>query len=216
MQDNARAGAFALIGGTATYLLVVALHPTHGTGATFHGISVGELVHAAAVLAGPLFLFGFLVLAQRQGLERWPVQLAAVFYGLGSAVGLLAPAISGMVAPKVFKAADEGASAELVHAMGDLAFWLNQAAFSVQTTLVSVAVLLVCAAWRGRGTMDAAVRWWGQLAAAGVLAWQVFGSGRVDVHALGAIVLAIGGWHVLVAAWLLRDRTPAEAATPPA
>jgi hypothetical protein len=213
MQDDQRAGAFALLAGSAIYLLVALLHPTRATDhGLLHGISVSEVLHAIALLAGPLFLFGFLILAQRQGLERPPVLLALVFYGVGAVVGMLPPAISGLVAPRVFEASDAASEEALLHRLGDMAFWLNQAFSAVHYTMMSIALLLVCAAWRGRGALDGALRVWGLLAGAGVLGWQVFGGGRVDVHVLGAVVLAFGGWHVLAAAWLLRRREEPPAA----
>ena len=207
MNANRKAGGIALIAGAALYLLILAFHPLHGTGAELHGFSVGELVHAVAILAGPLFVFGFLVVAQRQGLDRWPVLMAVVFYGIGATVGLLAPTVSGLIGPRVLRAGREAgpAAADVVHAMGDVVFWLNQAAGMVHYTLMSVALLLMAAAWRGRGALDAAIRVSGLLGGAGVLAWAGFGSGRLDVHSLGLIVLALGGWHVLAAVRLLRD-----------
>ena len=212
MDGNPKAGAAALIGGAALYLLIVAFHPLHGMGAELHGFTAGQLVHAAAILGGPLWVFGFLVVAQQQGLERWPVLLALVFYAIGATLGLLAPTVSGLIAPRVFEEMREAgpAAGPMLHAVGDLAFWFNQAAGKVHYALISVALLLTSAAWRGRSALDGAVRVWGLLAGAGVLVWEGFGSGRLDVHTVGLIVLALGGWHVLVAVRLLRPRPAGE------
>ena len=218
MHSNQRAGGVALIAAVALLVFIVVLHPTAVGGAEIHGIDMGELVHAVAFGVSPLLIFGMLVVAQRQGLERWPVLLGFVFYAVGSIVGMLAPAVSGLVMPQVVEAAREGGAAgrETFDALGHLAFWLNQAVGAVNYALWSVALLLWSAAWRGRGALDATIRVWGAVAAVGVLAWQVVGSGHIGVHELGAVVLALGGWHLLVAVWMLRARGDVVEAQPPA
>ena len=206
MHSNERSAGVALIAAVALLVFIVVLHPTAVGGAEIHGIDVGELVHAVAFGVSPLLIFGVLVMGQRQGLDRWPVLLGLVFYAVGSIVGMLAPAVSGLVMPQILEAAREGGAGgrETFHALADLAFWLNQAVGAVNYALWSVALLLWSAAWRGRGGLDATIRVWGGVAALGVLAWQVLGSGHIGVHELGAVVLALGGWHLLVAVWMLR------------
>jgi hypothetical protein len=208
MHSNPRAAAVALFGASVLYLLVVALHPTHGAGGSIHGISIAALIHAVALAAGPLYLFGVLVAAQRQGLDRSPVLLAVVFYAVGAVIGTFGPAINGFVAPQVLQARGEPAQAETLHAVGDLAFWIAQAAVSVHFAFIATAFLLFAAGWTGSGRLGQAVRAWGLLAGAGLLAWQVAGTGRIDVHALAAMVLAVGGWHVLLGLWLWREASP--------
>jgi hypothetical protein len=211
------AGALALIAGTAAMVAVMALHPSgvpSGHAAEVAGtLRLGVVVHAVAIAVAPLLTFGAFVLTRSIGFAVAPAALAFFLYLFGALAVMLAATMSGLVAPRLIEAqlAATGADQSMVHALLRLEWYMNQAFATLHVALFSGAIVLWALAWPGRGILAAAIQVIGLIAGLGVFAWLVSGTLTLDVHGMGAVVLAQGAWLVLAAFGLLTRKS--EAAT---
>jgi hypothetical protein len=207
-----RSGAAALVVGSLAYVLILAVHPSHPGGQGVGHLSFSSLVHGLGLLIGPVLTFGVLVLARELDPRRPAVLLAAVFYAFGAVVGALAPVMSGLVAEQLMEAALAAPERrEAFRSLGALIYFQNQGFAHVHAAFVSIAIVLLSLSWPGRGPSVRGLQLLGVAVGAGVLAWQLSGHLRLDIHGTLAVVLAHGAWTIAAAVWLWR-RAPAPAA----
>ncbi len=110
---------------------------------------------------------------------------------------MMAAAMSGLVAPRLIQA---GANHDLLK----LEWYLNLAFATIQVVLFSAAILLYALCWQAKGAMPAAVQVTGIAIGLGILAWMFSGTLTLNVHGMGAVVLAQGIWIVLAAFAMLQ------------
>jgi hypothetical protein len=204
-----RAGGIALIAGTVAMLGVMGLHPSgvsHGSDGA-HALLIGRIVHGVAIAAAPLLTFGSFALARHAGTPT--AYLGFFFYLFGAVAVMLAASMSGLVAPRLIEmmAAADGVQKEALHNLLRLEWQLNQAFATVHVAVFSGAIGLLAVAWPGKGVLGAAIQMLGFVVAGGVFAWLASGTLTLNVHGMGAVVLAQGAWFVLAGAGLIM-RTP--------
>jgi len=208
-----QAGAAALILGTVVTIGLMALHPSG-----IHGADAGEiaailhlnvLVHGTAIAAAPLLTFGMFALTRNISFANAPAALAFFFYVFGALAVMLAATMSGIVATRLFEALNEaaGASQDAIRELLRLEWYLNQAFATLHVTLFSAAIALWAFAWPAKGALAAAIQVTGLLVGVGILVWFASGSLPLNVHGVGAVVLAHGVWTILAAIGLL-SRAP--------
>lgn len=197
-MTNERAGAIALIAGTIAMLGVMALHPSgiHAGPDASMALRVGLIVHAVAIATTPLLTFGFFTLSRHIGFDRPLSALAFVFFAFGAVAVMLAAAMSGLVATRLIEA---GANHDLLQ----LEWYLNQAFATIHVAMFSVSFVLYALAWPHKGALGAALQIAGFAVGLGVLAWLFSGTLTLNVHGMGAVMLAHGLWIVLAGLALL-------------
>lgn len=204
-----RAGAIALILGASAYIALMAVHPSHGGGGNVIGtFSLSALVHATALVAKPVLVFGFVVVTRDQGFERPLPLLALTFYTLAALFTMFAGTMSGVMFPKLAEAAHapDGDIAN-IQEFARYTMWLNRSYAQVHFDLASIAILLWSLGWRGVGALAWAVRIFGTAVGLGVIGWQL--SGTINFEARqGSLLITLGHslWSMLAAATLLLQR----------
>lgn len=198
-MSNERAGALTLMAATMAMIAVMALHPSGihpgpGADATLH---LNVIVHALAIATAPVLTFGFFAITRRIGFDNTVASLAFFAYLFGALAVMMAAAMSGLVAPRLIQA---GGNHDLLR----LEWYLNQAFATIHVALFSAAILLYALCWPGKGALTAALQVTGVVIGIGVLAWMFSGTLTLNVHGMGAVVLAQGVWILLAAVALLR------------
>lgn len=209
-----RAGALALIVGTVAMAGVMVLHPTaHGAASPEQAtamLRIGVIVHAIAIASAPLLTFGFVALTRSAGWQNPLAVLALTNYAFGAIAVMIAAAMSGLVAPKLMSWQMQSPSDQnMIHGLAHLEFYINQAFATIHAALFSIAIILWAVSWPARGALAAAVQIVGLVSGVGVLAWLFSGTLKLDVHGMGAVVLAQSVWILIaaIALWLRDARS---------
>ena len=197
-----RAGAAALILGTIAMLGVMALHPSgvaHADEAA-KTLLLGRIVHDVAIGAAPALTFGLFALTRSIGFDRPGASLAFFFYLFGALTVMLAATMSGLIAPRLMELqlAKPAEQAE-IHNLLRLEWFMNQAFATLHVALFSIAIALWSLVWPERGVLAAAIQIVGLLVGVGILAWLFSGMLTLNVHGMGAVVIAHGAWIILAA-----------------
>ncbi len=161
MSDLAspRAGAWAIVAGAIASVGLMAAHPASVGTMQIGPFDINQIVHAIAVLATPLLIYGAFALTVLIG--RPLAGLALSFYAFGCVSIVSAAAMSGFVMTELVGAAHSpGALRSGVdfQSLADLTHWQNQAYAGTFTGLAAIAVLLWSIAWRKRGSRAGARR----------------------------------------------------------
>jgi hypothetical protein len=167
---------------------------------------MNSMVHATAIVATPLQVFGLLLLTRFQG-DRPLTQLALVFYAFGAVAIVSAATMSGLVMQQLTEAAHTpGASTTGIdfQSLANQTHWLNQGFANVYTGLASLAVLIWSLSWQGASAWI--MRGVGVLLAGGILAWQLSGTLVLNVHGMAAVAFAQMLWMLLAATMMLRAK----------
>jgi hypothetical protein len=211
-----RAGAAALILGTVAMIAIMLLHPvSHGAVSAPEATAMmrmGLIVHAAAIATAPLLTFGFFAFTRNIGLDTPLATLALAFYAFGAVTVMLAAAMSGLVAPRLLAwRLESPADQALIHGLARLEWFLNQSFAQIHVAFFSIAVALWAVSWPGRGVLAVILQVTGIVVGIGVLVWLLSGTLELNVHGMGAVVLAQGAWTLLAAVALLaREKRPAR------
>ena len=210
-----RAGAAALILGTIAMLGVMALHPSgaaHPDDAA-QMLWLGRVVHAVAIGAAPVLSFGFFAFTRSIGFDKPVASLAFFVYLFGALAVMLAAIMSGLVAPRLMELQIANpAEQATIHNLLRLEWFLNQSFATVHVALFSIAIALWSLVWPERGLLAGALQIVGLLVGAGVLAWLLSGTLTLNVHGMGAVVIAQGAW-IVIAAFALAARKTISART---
>jgi hypothetical protein len=210
-----RWGAFALILGSIAYIALMAVHPSHVGPPVLGHLSLSALVHGTALFIGPLFAFGYAVLAARLGLERGLPAIGLAFALIGMVFGLFAGTMSGLVIPEIVQAGhvphgavvDTEALQRQLQAQANYTVWLNRSFAQVHYAMYAIAMICWCIAWTGRGVAGWVVRVLGLVLGAGVLAWQLSGHSNLEAqHGALMVTLAQYLWTLIAASLLLSPR----------
>lgn len=210
-MGNQKAGAWALILGALSYVLLMVAHPTHASAPVDGALSLNAMVHGLSLVAQPVLLFGFWVLTRYLG-DRPFAQLALCFCASSATATVIAATLSGFVIPDIIAAAHPAPGAHspgpvdphTLQPLANLAVWFNRAFAAVHMSLFAIAMLLWSLAWTGKGGMNWAVRIVGFVVAAGVLALAVTDTMTLEAQH-GALLLTLAEmlWTLLAAAVLL-------------
>lgn len=159
-------------------------------------VARNSIVHAVAIAAVLLQTSGAVAIVRRsRGSSVGLAHLAFVLHCAGTAAVLIAGLCSGFVLPLFL---DDGKLSDLVFAMNQAFAKLYAVAGSASIAAWSVA------GWRR--SLPAATSSIGLLVGAPVAVLVAVGHLRLDVHGMGAVVLAQSVWWVLVAIGMLRNR----------
>lgn len=213
-----RGGAAALIVGSIAYIALMAVHPTHVGAPVLGHLSLSALVHGTALATAPVLAFGYVALAARLGFDRAVPVLGLAFALLGIMFGMMAGTMSGLVIPEIMQAghgshhpgpmpADPEALRAQLQASANYTVWLNRSFAQVHYAMFSVAMILWCIAWTGRGVAGWVVRGLGALIGIAILSWQISGMSNLEAGH-GALVVTLGQslWTLIAAALLLSPR----------
>lgn len=152
-----------------------------------------------------MLAFGFVALTRFIGFQRPLAVLALTFYAFGTVAVMGAATMSGFVMPQLVEAAHAPGAAQTgvyYQGLAQLTHWLNQGFAHVHVALMSVALALYALAWPGKGVPAWAMRGLGLVVGVGVLAWQLSDTLVLNVHGMGAVVIAHGVWTLAAAAAL--------------
>jgi hypothetical protein len=195
-----RLGGWAMIAGAVMGLVTMAFHPTGGGHA-----ALSLAVHALALAATPLALYGGWVLTRRLSAGGPLAELALAFYGLSAAATLLATTASGFLASDLIAqaAALRGEARAAADAVLRYNWALNQAFSKVLVAASSVAIGLWSVEILRTRLMRRATGVLGCVVAVLTLLALFSGHLRLDVHGFGAVVLAQAVWLILAGAELM-------------
>jgi len=194
-----RLGGWCMIAGAVMGVVTMAFHPTRAERA---GLALA--VHALALAAAPLALYGGWVLTRRLSAGGAAAELALSFYALSMVATLLAATASGLLAPDLFArtAGLQGEARAAAEAVSHYNHALNQAFARVLAAASSVAIGLWSIEIVRTRLLHRAKGIFGCIVAALVFLALFSGHLRMDVHGFGAVVLAQAVWLVLVGAEL--------------
>jgi hypothetical protein len=168
---------------------------------------VNALAHTLAILSLPLSFLGALVLTRMlAGPGRLSV-MALVLYGFALAAGMGAATASGYIAPEVLRRIASAAppADEAWRALFRFTGIVNQACARILVIGTAGSIILWSAALRDR----VALRWYGYLSSAAIVAAVASGWLRLDVHGFGAVVLLQAVWFISVAIMMMKARPAA-------
>lgn len=201
-------GGTALVAAVIMGLTTMALHPTgHDIQRDpVFQVALNIAVHALAILAAPISLYGGFVLSRRLSAASPLAELALVFYGVSAVATLMAATASGLLAPGLIAALRSSDPEASVGALAVLRYnaSLNQAFAKIIVGMSSLAIglwSLVIVKFRVMGRRTGI---YGCVVAVISLLALLSGQLRLDIHGFGAIVLAHGIWLVVMGMELRR------------
>lgn len=213
MTDEQK-GGLAFITGTATLIVVMALHPSGHQMTDAGGFSgvvlLGTVIHTVGLLVLPFLFFGAVALT-RSLAGRSTAVAALVLYGFALAAGLCAAAASGYVARDVLRQLARAATPEAEQTWRVLFRYtgiINQAFARILVVAAAAAIL----SWSLALERPTALRWYGVGSSLAIIAAVASGALTLDVHGYGAVVVAQGIWFVAVGAMMMRRRVASGAA----
>ncbi len=208
MTDN-RLGGIALIIGALSGVVTMAVHPVLPNHplepAEFEKLAtVAVWAHSLAIAGIPFLFLGALALTRRLGSAGRLAITALAIYSMSLVAVMIAPALSGLVAPEILrKIVAGGPASEQWRAFLSYNYMLNQA-------FDRIFVLASCAAiglWsvqiiRSR-ILPRVLGFYGLAVGVAIFAAVVTGL-RMNAHGFGLIVFGEGIWLVLAGAFLTR------------
>lgn len=200
-----RAGAWAIVAGTIMSIGLMMAHPSAVGTFQIGPFDINVIVHAVAVLAAPMLVFGAFELTRV--IDRPLGRLAFAFYLIASAAIVSAATMSGFVMTSLVEAAHTpGASRTGIEFQGlaNLVHWQNQAYANVYTGLAAIAVVLWSAAWRGAPVQ----RVLGIVIGGGTLAWMLTGTLTLNIHGMLAVTLGQAVWMLFAASKMMSSARP--------
>lgn len=228
-MEAGRSGAWALIAGSVLACLIFAFHPSHVDERPLVGVfTLSQVVHATALLAAPLLLYGMWAMADWLGLRNGAVRLGLVLAGFAMLLTANAAVVSSFVTPAAAHASrlpTHGPAAHVsaaptarpghalvprAHPMPPLVqvtVALNRGLAQAHVATLSLALLLFAWAMRGRSRVFAAT---GAIVGAYPLAWQLSGTFWPSVHAMPLVVFPQSAWLIAVAVAMLRSPSSME------
>ena len=207
MKRDVASGSL-LIAGSATGVLVMALHPVaHGLMDPDRGphlARVNVLVHGLALAATPMVVLGMIGLWRRLGgTDLGTAGLIA--YAWGCVAVMSAAVASGFVSPGVIARMTDpsgnGMPEWLLHYTG---LW-NQAFAKVDVVATSVGIILFSAAILRSGRLSRVAAVFGAVVSLLILVLFFVGHLKLDVHGFGVVTFAQSAWLIWVGILLCRE-----------
>jgi len=215
MQRDAAGGA-SLIAGAIMGLVTMALHPT-GSDIARDASTQGALsmaVHALALAAVPILLYGLWVLTRRLSNEGGVLpELALSFYGVAAVATILAATVSGFLSTDIITrmVSLTGEERDVAGALLHYSFEINQAFARVYAAASSIAIALWSLTILRQSGMSRAAGYVGMTVATLALVAVLSGKLRLGIHGFGAVILAQALWLIMVGVQL--RHVPAAAPT---
>lgn len=209
MNTN-RSAAAALIAGSLAGLATMALHPTGAdmvrNASAGHANVMGTVAHGIGIVAQPLLLAGTLALTLRLRSRRDLAVAAYAFFAMGSLAILIAAAASGFIAPAALDGLADPGVAERSIAMDALYYTrlLNQAFAKIYVMLAGCALLFWSAAILIGRDLPRSLGVFAAFLGAVMLLGIASSHLTLDIHGMGAVVIAQGIWMVWAAIILYR------------
>ncbi|MCX7357108.1 MAG: hypothetical protein NT015_03005 [Alphaproteobacteria bacterium] len=203
MDDLAstRVGAWAIVAGTIMSVTLMIAHPTRLGTMQIGPFDLNVIVHATAVLAMPLLVFGAWTLTKM--INRPLGSLALAFYLFAGVAIMSAAIMSGFVMTQISMAANAPGASNTgldFQSLANLTRWQNRSYANVYTGLSAIAVLLWSIAWRAAPLQ----RILGIAIGGATLAWMLTGTLTLNIHGMLAVTLGQAVW-MLVAARKMMD-----------
>jgi hypothetical protein len=191
-----------LIAGAASFVLVMAIHPTaHGLmrEETFARAALfGRMVHALALAATPVVFLGLLGAARRLAPSDLSVA-GLVAFGFGSVAVMTAALASGFIFPGVVASIRAAEESNVPHAFLVYTSLWNRSSAAVHVVAFAAGTLLLAAGiLRHRNRLPMPLTTGVSGIAAGVLVLGFFLTGHVGLDVHGARIL----WYIQTA-WLI-------------
>jgi hypothetical protein len=212
--SSGRASGIVLLAGSAVMIGFMALHPTvnhhapSGLAAEMSRVAFrNALVHGALIANQGLILLGLLGLADRLGPRRMLVRAGVIAAAIGSIALPGAAVLNGFVSPGFIAASAGGkVPSDELHAGLLLAHLASVTLVRIGVPALCAAVLAWSAVLLRRGGPGRAIGALGAACGLGPIIAQATGHLPVDVHGLGAFVVAQSIWYVATAVQLIRGR----------
>lgn len=212
-MGNAKAGAWALILAALSFIVLMAVHPSHSGGRIIGALSLSAIVHGAALVTQPVMLYGFWQLTRTMQ-NRLLAEVALCFYVLAAGLTMLAATLSGLVIPAIIDAGhvrvahgapiDPEALRQTLQGQANYTVILNRAVAAVYVGIFAVAMMLWSIAWPGRTALVLIARILGSVIGAGVIVWALSGAMTLDArHGALLVTLVQMLWVLTAAAALL-------------
>lgn len=188
-------GGWSIVAAAVMTLVTMAFHPG-GVDVARDGGALSVAVHALALLAVPVGLYGLLVLTRRLAPGPLP-EMAFVFQCVASVAGILAAIASGFLSTELIvrmqdlTGTDRLVAGSILHFTGNL----NQACARVLVAASSIAMGLWSVQMLRTRRFSRPVALLGCAVALGAVVALLAGL-PLDVHGFGAIVLAQSTWLV--------------------
>jgi hypothetical protein len=195
-----RAGAWAIVAGTIASVALMAAHPSSVGTLRIGPFDINVIVHAVAVLATPLLVFGAFALTKF--IDRPLAGLALSFYVFACVAIMSAATMSGFVMTQLVNAAHTPSASRTgidFQSLANLTHWQNQAYANVYTGLAAIAVLFWSMAWRGATVQ----RVLGLIVGGGTLAWMLTGTLTLNIHGMMAVTLGQAIWMLFAASRMM-------------
>jgi hypothetical protein len=223
-MDANRSGAWALVAGSVLACLVFAFHPSHvDSRPLFGAFTLSQIVHATAIVAAPLLLYGMWSMAEWLGLRSGAVRLGLVLAAFAMLLTANAAVVSSFVTPAAAQAsmpsphpaaahraaAGHSARRPAMPPLVQVSVALNRGLAQAHVATLSLALLLFAWGLRARSTTLAA---FGGIVGAYPLAWQLSGTFWPSTHSMPLIVFPQSAWLIAVAMLMLRTTTSPECA----
>ena len=230
-MQTSRLGAVALVTGAILTVAVFAFHPSHA--APTGGFSLSQIVHATAIIAAPLLLFGMWELCRwidrplaRLGLAAAAIALvltanAAVVSSFVTPAAARASHAAAPISPGAAAAAEHPPVAPSIHrpmSMNELpplvqvVVSLNRGLAQAHVALLSLGLVALGLALRGR---SAALSWAGMAVGAAPLLWQASGSFSPETTTMPFVVFPQCAWLIAAAVAMTRPQGQPDRQTQP-
>lgn len=215
MTDNRKSG-IALIAGSVGILVTMAVHPVGARTMTpelvEHLALTSALAHSLAMLSVAALVLGAFGLTQRLHAPDRAAFSGLVFFCFAAIAIFIAAAVSGFIEPRIMRhmTRDAAAAGPQWLIVIDAIFQINQAFARIYTVAAAIAMgLWSCAALRNGG-MSGKMAFYGIAMAVVLIAVMCSGYLPLNVHGMGAVVLAQAIWFVGVGWGLCRNRVETQ------
>ena len=207
MNDD-RSGGAALVVGALLGIVTMSLHPTgHDLAASDGAASIETLaiaVHALVIASLPITFLGAMALTRRIDSPARLATSALVIHGFGAVSVMIAAAVSGFLGPHLVHQAAADPTNETARLFLDYNARVNQVFARMFVAASSIAIFLWSASIVRTRVLAAGLGVYGIVIATVTIAALASGHLRLDVHGMGAVVLAQAVWLVIAGVSLFR------------
>jgi hypothetical protein len=212
MTDDRKAG-IALIAGSLGVVVTMAIHPTGSVGAlnaeqAARLATASGAAHSLAMASSLILFLGACGLARKIAADDRVAFAGLVTFGFACVAVMMAVAVSGFIVPAMLErmTGDAAAAAPQWRIAITGIFQINQAMAKIYSVGASLAIVLWSISVLRNGGLGRGIAVYGCIAAVAITAAIVVGHLRMNVHGMGAVVLAQAIWFV--AAGLRMARVP--------
>lgn len=218
MTDDRKSG-IAFLAGSLGGIVTMAIHPTGGGVLTPEQADrlalASQIAHTLAMVSFLLLFLGAIGLTRRLAKKdslTSPDRLAIlsiVVFGFAAMALLIATAVSGFIVPDLIRRMiRDAANGAQWHPIIEAVFAFNQAFARIYSVAASAAILLWSVSAMRNGGLNRGIAVYGSIAAVVLTVLIGVGHLRLNVHGMGAVVLAQAIWFVLAGVEMMREAKP--------